>query len=159
MTSPSKQDRLRLRAEDEEDLAVLSACLQDALVAVRDIVHLPAERRLVMVVNRYRWEKDQDPAAEGPAERVLCAVAMEGVRQVRRRGIDQGRPGHLLSVLAIRPSDTKQGMPTIEIVFSGQAAVRVDLDRLQLRAEDVEEPYPTAWRPRHKLDDSATGAS
>jgi hypothetical protein len=159
MTSPTKSDRLRLRAEDDEDLAVLSACLQDALVAVRDIVYFPAERRLAMVVNRFRWEGGQERTMGAPGERVLCTVAAEGVRQVRRRGIDQAKPGHLLSILAIRRHEPSEGAATVDVIFAGQAAVRIEMDRLQLRAEDVEEPYPTAWRPRHPLDDPATGAS
>lgn len=148
--------RLRLRAEDDEDLAVLSACLQDGLVAVRDIAHLPEERRLAMIVNRYRWEGE---TASGPAERVLCAVAMDGVSRVRQQGIDRGKAGQFLSVLAVRRADDAAGTPTVDFVFSGQAVIRVTQDRLQVRAEDVEEPYPTAWRPKHPLDDPSSGTT
>lgn len=160
MTAPAYNDRLRLRAEDDEDLAVLSACLQDALVAVRDIVYLPAERRLAMLVNRFRWEREGGGGAGAarPAERVLSMVVLEAVRQVRRRGIDQGRPGDLLSILAVRRTGAAQAA-AIEVVFAGQAAIRAEADRLLMRLEDVEEPYPTAWRPRHPLDDPASGTS
>jgi hypothetical protein len=47
---------LKLRAEDRDDLAVISACLQDALVAVGDIAYVPEERSFVFVANRFRWE-------------------------------------------------------------------------------------------------------
>lgn len=155
--------RLRIRADDDEDLAVLSACLQDGLVAVRDITYLPAEGRLVVIVNRYRWEAaETGPPDEGHGERVICVLALDGVRQVRQRGIDRGKPGQFLSILQLRrvggdgasqPGD----LPAIDILFSGRAAIRVTLERFQLRAEDVEEPYPTAWRPKHPLDDPASG--
>jgi len=155
-------DALRVRAEDAEDLTVLSACLQDALVAVRDIAYFPGERRLAMLVNRYRWEGAAE--SEPGGERVLCAVALDGVRQVRRRGIDQTRPGHLLSLLAIRAAGFGAGAgaapaagAAIEFLFAGDAAIRVELDRLLLRAEDMEEPYPTAWRPHHPADDDPAG--
>ncbi|MBL8703305.1 MAG: DUF2948 family protein [Rhodospirillales bacterium] len=161
--------RLRVRAEDDDDLAVLSACLQDGLVAVRDIAYLPAERRLVLIVNRYRWEAAEagqlaDGTGDARGERVICALAMDGVQRVRQQGIDRGKPGQFLSILQLRrvvgagapgPADP----PAVEIVFAGQAAIRVTLDRFQVRAEDVEEPYPTAWRPKHKLDDPAPGTS
>jgi Protein of unknown function (DUF2948) len=170
-SQPSKglTGRLRLRADDDEDLAVLSACLQDGLVAVRDIAYLPAERRLVLLVNRYRWEAaeagqpaDNTEGAKG--ERVICALAMDGVRAVRQQGIDRGKPGQFLSILQLRrvpgagapgPADP----PAVDILFAGQAAIRATLDRFQLRAEDVEEPYPTAWRPKHPLDDPASGTT
>ena len=47
---------LRLRAEDAEDLAVISACLQDALVSVRDLAYDRAARNFMLVANRFRWE-------------------------------------------------------------------------------------------------------
>lgn len=147
-------DRLRLRVEDDEDLAVLSTVLQDALVPVRDIAFLPGDNRLAMVVNRYKWEGEQDQA-----ERVLCAVAVESVRRVRRRGIDQTRPGHLLSILAVRRVPGQPEGAAVEILFAGGGAIRVEAARLLLRAEDVEEPYPTAWHPKHPVDDPSAGTS
>ena len=47
---------LRLLAEDPDDLAVVSAALQDAVAKVGDIVFEPRARRLTIVFNRYRWE-------------------------------------------------------------------------------------------------------
>lgn len=152
--------RLRLRADDDEDLAVLSACLQDGLVAVRDVAYLPAERRLVLIVNRYRWEAGESgPADEAKGERVICTLAMDGVQQVRQQGIDRRKSGQFLSILQLRRAEGPADPPAVEIVFAGQAAIRATLDRFQVRAEDVEEPYPTAWRPKHPLDDPASGTT
>ena len=47
---------LRLQAREPDDLEIVSAMLQDAVIAVRDMAFLPAERRFVMVANRFRWE-------------------------------------------------------------------------------------------------------
>ena len=52
----TRQGRLKLRARDPEDLRVLSACLQDALVPLADIAYLKPEQRFVLVVNRFMWE-------------------------------------------------------------------------------------------------------
>ena len=52
---------LRLRAEDSDDLAVISACLQDSLVPVRDLAYLPDEGRFMLVANRFRWEAGRTP--------------------------------------------------------------------------------------------------
>jgi hypothetical protein len=46
---------LKLRAEDADDLAVLSACLQDALVPVRDLAYVADQKIFVFVANRFRW--------------------------------------------------------------------------------------------------------
>ena len=50
------QERLRLRARDADDLAVIAACVQDALVPVVDMAFLPTEKRFVLALNRFRWD-------------------------------------------------------------------------------------------------------
>ncbi|MBV5335567.1 DUF2948 family protein, partial [bacterium] len=47
---------IKLRAEDEEDLAVISACLQDAILPVAEMCFERAARRFVLVANRFKWE-------------------------------------------------------------------------------------------------------
>ena len=63
----TRQGRLKLRARDPEDLRVLSACLQDALVPLADIAYLKPEQRFVLVVNRFMWESAPEEA-ELPGE-------------------------------------------------------------------------------------------
>ncbi len=62
---------LKLRAHDIEDLRALATCLQDALVPVADLAYLKAEKRFVMVANRFKWEGGAQtapaPAASEPA--------------------------------------------------------------------------------------------
>ena len=57
-------DPLKLRAEDEEDLAVVSTILQDALVPVAEMAYLPEEKRFVLVANRFKWEAPPAPLVE-----------------------------------------------------------------------------------------------
>ena len=60
--APDDGAALKLRAEDAEDLAVISACLQDALVPVRDLAYVPEDRTFLLVANRFRWENGLSPA-------------------------------------------------------------------------------------------------
>ena len=46
-------DLLKLVALDQEDLAVISAHLQDAIVKVGDLTYLPRERRFALVARRF----------------------------------------------------------------------------------------------------------
>ncbi len=48
-------DLLKLVAFDGEDLEIVSAHLQDAVVVVSDIIWLPLEKRLVIALNRFDW--------------------------------------------------------------------------------------------------------
>src|SRR5260370_17414403 len=69
---------LRLRAEDAEDLAVISACLQDALVSVRDLAYDRDARIFVLVANRFRWEGGAIGGGAGrPFDRTLCGASFD----------------------------------------------------------------------------------
>jgi Protein of unknown function (DUF2948) len=141
---------LKLRAEDADDLAVLSACLQDALIAVRDLGYLPDERNFVMVANRFRWESGATPSAgEERHQRVLCAVTFSTVAGVSYRGFRRGDRDRILCLLAVRSGADSAGGTPIHLEFAGAAAIRLDTSRILCRAEDLGDPWPTPWRPRH----------
>jgi len=147
MNSPA---RLRMRAEDTEDLAIVSAMLQDAVVAVREMTYLPQERRFALVVNRFRWEdadRDRNPEGRPVYERVHCGVCFETVTAVRRINIDPKRTGQIVSLLAVEAGEGR-----VDLVFSGGAAVRLEVENLKCHLQDIDEPWPTQWRPSHPLD-------
>jgi hypothetical protein len=146
---------LRLRAEDAEDLAVISACLQDALVAVRDFAYDPAARIFMLVVNRFRWE-DCHPGVRqgGPFERTLCAVIFDNVTGAAYRGFQRSEKDRILCLLAVRSAagaaNASPGV-TIELDFAGQAIIRLTASMLSCRARDFGDPWPTPWQPGHEL--------
>jgi hypothetical protein len=156
---------LKLRAEDADDLAVISAVVQDALISVGDLTYDRAARSFTLVANRFRWEGRKDagaptnsPGANGEAvfERTLCAVSFAEVgkasyRGFRRRGDDE----RILSLLAIRAG----GDGTIDLEFSGGAAVRLTVAAIRVRATDIGEPWPTAWQPDHNADGHDSGGA
>jgi hypothetical protein len=149
--APDGDAALKLRAEDAEDLAVISACLQDALVAVRDLAYAPEERSFLLVANRFRWENGLRPApGEIAFERVLCGISFSEVAAVSYSGFRRTDNGRILSLLAIRPED---GLVHLE--FSGDAAIRLEAARILCHARDLGEPWPTSWRPRHDLDEAS----
>lgn len=165
---------LRLRAEDEEDLHVLAAVLQDSLVPLTEMEFFSDTHRFALVASRFRWENCSetadspfDPAAaEGEApepevpdiafarcasyERVNCGVCFEGVEQVRCRGVDRRERGRILELLTIR---TEPG--AVLLLFAGGAAIRLEGKHITCRMEDVGEPWPTRWRPHHPVADTA----
>jgi hypothetical protein len=155
---------LKLLARDEEDLAVLSACLQDALIPISEMRFLPGERRFVFVANRFRWENCAEtaempampPGAAAPAadialggacaiyERINSGVCFEAVAAVRRRGFEQHDTGLVLELLAIRAV-----AGAIELDFAGDMAIRLEGPGIACHMTDIGEPWTTEWRPRH----------
>jgi Protein of unknown function (DUF2948) len=151
------EDLLRLRAEDAEDLAVISAVVQDALISVRDLIYDRSQRRFTLVANRFRWEgtppnAHNGGAGDGPAfERRLCAVSFADVDAVAYRGFRRRDNNRILSLLAIRPGD---GDGTIDLEFSGDASVRLAVSAIRVYATDIGEAWPTAWQPDHTAGNS-----
>jgi hypothetical protein len=160
---------LKLRAEDADDLAVISAVVQDALISVRDLTYDREGRSFTVVANRFRWEGQREanspgansPGANSPGakslgtngspafERTLCAVSFGAVDGVSYRGFRRSDEDRILSLLAIRPGN-KPGV--IDLDFSGDVAVRLTVSAINCRAADVGEPWPTAWQPDHASD-------
>jgi DUF2948 family protein len=147
--APNGGAGLKLRAEDAEDLAVLSACLQDAVVAVRDLAYLAEDRSFVLVASRFRWEQGlRRGRRDARFERILCAITFDEAAAVSFRGFRRSEEDRILSLLSIRfePGDAKG---KIHLDFSGGATIRLEVARIACRSKDLGEPWPTPWRPRH----------
>lgn len=155
--------RLKLRAEDQEDLKVIAACLQDALIPLSDIHYVDSERRLILVANRFRWENCPDlpevPAGDGVEcsnyERVNCGILFDNITAVRRRGLDQRDRGRILELLTMEVESGDDGRMAIVMLFAGGAAIRLEGENIKCRISDIGEPWPTQFRPMHPTDDAA----
>lgn len=147
---------LKLRAGDAEDLAVMSAILQDALVAVGEMVYLPEESRFVLVANRFRWEPTQSGGRDN-FERILSGLCFDAVTSVQRRGFHPREADRILSLLAIhpeRPCEPGESPAALILEFAGGASVRLEVGRLLCHLDDLGEPWPTHWRPNHPVAES-----
>ena len=162
---------LKLRAHDAEDLAALAACLQDALVPLADVVYLKAEKRFVMVANRFMWERGAQtapvaaPGAESGDEsadarfeeaearplyyRVNCAVHFDWVRNVRFRDLDPHDKDQILNLLTVEAEFGEVEPGSICLEFSGGGTIRLEVRGIRCHLEDLGEPWPTRWRPNH----------
>ena len=145
---------LKLRAEDADDLAVISAVVQDALISVKDLTYDRAERRFTLVANRFRWEVKQrdayDGADEAAFERTLCALSFATVEGVSYRGFSRRDDERILSLLAIRAGEEPG---TIDLEFSGGATLRLGVSAIVVHATDMGEAWPTTWQPDHSAGD------
>ena len=143
---------LKLRAGDAEDLAVISAILQDSLVTVAEMAYLPDERRFVLVANRFKWEPAAGPA-QAKAERVLTGLCIDGVMNVSRRGFSPRDSDRILSLLALHTEGG--GMPASLILdFAGGSSVQLEVEQILCHLDDLGEPWPTRWRPKHPVADA-----
>ena len=135
---------LTLLARDIEDLSVVSAAVQDALVTVQDVAFLKAERAFVMALTRFRWEQPRE-AAEKAGERVHAALRFDRVARASFRDLDRENRDRFLSLLSVAYDDG-----VVAIHFSGGGVIRLEVDDLLCSLRDLDEPWPTLWRPEHR---------
>lgn len=139
---------LRLLAEDAEDLAVISAALQDAVAKPGDLRFDRAARRFTLALNRYRWE-----AGERSKERVRTALQFAGVAAARSRDVPVGDPEAVISLLAItfeRSPDAEDPSGVVHLHLSGAGDIRLEVECLDAILADVSEPWSAVRAPRHR---------
>ena len=139
---------LRLRARDADDLAVLSAALQDAIVPVHDMTFLRRERSFVMAVNRFRWEQPAQ-LVDGQEfwQRTLCGVRFQGIDSVQSRKLDLHDRARMLELLAITAEEGG-----ILLSFAEDVTLRLAGTGIDVMLEDRGEPWPTPQKPQHPED-------
>jgi hypothetical protein len=139
--------RLRLRAEDDDDLAVIAAVLQDAVVRVGDLAFLPSRRQFVGLFTRFCWES-ASPAAPDRFVRVRTGLHLDTVRAVRVRDVAQDRPDAMLSLLTLHAAPAADGV-ALDFVFSGGGEIRVEAECIDAHLSDFGQPWYTRRRPSH----------
>ena len=127
--------QLRLVALDADDLAVISAHVQDARVQTSDIIWRQGEKRLVVGMNRLDWE--QTLAGETSPRRLIAALRFDRVLACKSRNIDLGAPGATLELVGIEfhPGNVPSGSAVL--LFSHGGALRLDLECLECELTDL----------------------
>jgi hypothetical protein len=142
-------DRLKLLALDEEDLAVISAYVQDAVLKVSDLIYLLKEQRFAVGMNRFIWEK-----AEGRRksfERRRSALSFDRVRSVQTTQIRRDRPDAVVELLAVGFEATDAPGGIVTLYFAGGGAVRLEVEVIETRLADLGAAWATAQKPSHDL--------
>jgi hypothetical protein len=149
-SSPTEPGLLRLVAFDEEDIAILSAHLQDAVVRVGDLAYVPARQRFALVARRFDWT-----CAEADPRRCLSGLRFDRVMRARTRGFDLDKADHALSLLAISVASTEPPACTVTLVFAGGAEIALELECLEARLQDLGAAWSARSRPAHDLGHDA----
>ena len=143
-------ERLKLRAVDGEDLSVMAAVLQDALTCISEMAYLKNDDRFMAALLRFRREVQQDGEV-GQLLQCQCALTFEEVEAVRYRGIDPSFGRVRLELLTILAEDRPDGGCRIVLVFAGDAAILLEVRRIEVRLEDFGECAPASSIPVHAV--------
>ena len=140
---------IKIAALDEEDLAVISAHLQDAVLPVGDLRWMKTAGKLSIVANRYVHFGNK----AGAGERRLSGLQISRVRHVSARNIIMSDKTAIVSLLAmtfIPGAEAPEGI--IELSFAGGGAVRVDVECIEVAMADLSEAWPARARPDHDAE-------
>ncbi len=158
--------RLRLRARDEEDLAIVAACLQDARVPPREMCFLAAEGRFMAAFTRFQRER---PPVAGDCDggglmQCRAALVFQRVAAVQHRGLDGLGDATELELLTIvadaEPAGAADGRPIeITLLFAGGAAIRLRVTAVDGCLEEFGEPWRAAVTPRDHFAAAAAVAA
>jgi hypothetical protein len=149
-------DELKLVAFDQDDIEIVSAHIQDALVKVADILWRPSEHRFVMAVSRFDWmsavdaETRFDPGAgKSDYRRCRTALRFERVTSCKCRNLNQTDKSALLNLLAVSFSETDAPAGTVTLTFSGGGMIRLEVECLEAELADLGEVSTAALCPDH----------
>ena len=137
---------LKLLALDSEDLDVISATTQDAVVRVADMGFAQADRRFALLMNRYAWEQG---VGGKRGQRRRSALHFDRVTSVKVAGIDTNAREGVLELLDIRFTETDSPSGIVELCFAGGGAVRLAVECLEARMEDLGAAWAAKAKPEH----------
>ena len=139
------EGKLKLSALDADDLGVISAAVQDSLVAVRDCAYFAGEKRFVLLLNRFRWEADS--TIETAYWRTHSALVFNEVNAVDHHRIPLEKPDRILDLLSV----ALENVGSVILRFAADRTIRLEISRLACHLGDVGEPWPTPWKPAHPV--------
>lgn len=142
---------LALIARTPGDLAVISALVQDAVLRGADLRYDAAKRHFALMLGRFRWEDaGRAEKAARPYERVRAVLSLQDVLAVQAKGLppEAEAPLQLLG-LHFTPEAAPGGV--MELRFAGGAALRLQLEALEVTLKDISRPYraPSGKKPAH----------
>lgn len=150
-------DQLKLIVFDAEDLSVVSAHLQDAVMRVGDMTFRPNEKRFAAIVSRFDWAGAHSGGARTNIRR-QAALRFERVLAARTTGVDLKQPGEVLALLAVAfegAAGPDEPAGTVTLTFAGQAAVQLDVECLEGELRDLGPAWKARSQPAHPAGDGS----
>ena len=144
-----KTKNLKLIARTVEDLRVVSAHLQDAIVNINDIANLKKNKILLLQLNRFMWE-DVEKGLFRKNKRIRTILKFENVIKVKSRNINLAGKDKFLDFLTIETNQMTDNNYEMKILFAGDSIVKVTAEVIEVTLDDQGEAWDTKNKPKHK---------
>ena len=147
-----KEKNLKLIANSDEDLRVISAHLQDSITQVKNIVHLKKNRIFLIQFNRFMWE-DVEKGVFRKSRRVQSVLKLDNILGVYSKNLNQKKKDRFLDFLAIESKFLSDKSYEIKLNFAGDILIKINAEVIECFLEDLGEPWETKSKPKHDIFD------
>ena len=143
-----KVTNLKLLATSEEDLKVISAHLQDAIVSSTDLANLKKNRIFLMQLNRFMWE-DVEKGLFRKNKRVRTILKFDNITSVSAKNISPKEKIKFLDFLTIESNLLPDKSYEIKLIFSGDSVIKIKTEVIDVSLDDQGVPWETKAQPKH----------
>ena len=139
---------LKLLATSDEDLRVIAAHLQDAIVSVQDIANLKKNRIFLIQLNRFMWE-DVEKGVFRKNKRIRTVLKFDNVISVLSKNINIKYNKSFLDFLTIESNLLTDKSYEIKLIFSGDSVIKIKAEVIDVSLDDQGLPWETKAQPKH----------
>lgn len=145
---------IHLAALDAKDLEVISALTQDAVLKAGDISR-PKSDTFALELNRFAWDaaprKFFGLAFGKTKERRRSVLHFSRVIEAKITGFTKANPDEVLSLLAIRFIEAEAPSGTVELLFAGNASIRLGVECIECQLTDIGAAWAAIAEPKHNI--------
>ena len=143
---------LKLFANSEEDLRVISAHLQDSITQVKNIAHLKKNRIFLIQFNRFMWE-DIEKGVFRKNRRIQSVLKFDNILDVFSMNINQNKSDRFLDFLAIETKCLSDKSYQIKLNFAGGILIKLNAEIIECFLEDQGDSWETRNKPKNIFND------
>ena len=143
-----KSKNLKLIARTKDDLRVVSAHLQDAIVNISDIANLEKNKIFLMQLNRFMWE-DVEKGVFRKNKRIKSVLKFDNIVKVYSKNISQMEKSKFLDFLTIETIQMPDNNYEMKLIFSGNSMIKVISEVIDVTLDDQGEAWDTKNMPKH----------
>jgi len=147
-----KVTNLKLLATSNEDLRVVAAHLQDAIVSLQDIINLKKNRIFLIQLNRFMWE-DIEKGIFRKNKRIRTILKFDNVISVLSKNIDIKKNNKFLDFLTIESNLLPDKSYEIKLIFSGDIVIKIKTEVIDVTLDDQGSPWESKVQPKHDFYD------
>ena len=143
-------NKLRLIGNNVEDLKIISAYCQDAIIKITNLVYLKKNKIFIAKLSRFMWE-DLEKGVFRKYKRIDSYLRFNFIEKVVSKNIDQKKGRKNLELLTIKPFLDKNNFYEINLIFSGNGVISIKSESIDVILDDQEIYREVKNFPKHKI--------